>query len=170
MFLPFQWLLYQNMNVNHFCLVCFCIKGTLNCLTPPTGWRSTPTMDEFPQSPFWTESLPMLKITSTMPHLWPLTTVGATVFVRVYMQRQLRSSDSIDFSCREKLQPSKLAEIYAYPHIHVNDHTNNTCKLILNFYALTFFGLFFEAASPSPSNTHICTYTTRCVKESTEVC
>jgi len=117
MFLPFQWLLYEKGNDNQLCSVCFCIKGTLNCLTLPTGWRSTPTMDEFPQLLFWTESLPMLKTTSTMPHLWPLTTVGATVFVCVYMQKQLRSSDSIDFGCREKLQPNKLMR---YTHAHTS--------------------------------------------------
>lgn len=92
----------------------------------------------------------------------------------VYMQKQLRLSDSIDFSSREELQPEQTAtEMHTCPHIHVNDQTNNICKLILNVYAFTFsvfFFFFFEATSPSLSNTHICTYTTRCVKESTEVC
>lgn len=92
--------------------MCLYFKGTLNCLTLPAGWRSTPTMDEFPQLLFWTESLPMLKTISTMPHLWPLTTVGAAVFVCIYMQKYLRSSVSIDFSSREEMQPNR----YAHAH------------------------------------------------------
>lgn len=83
----------------------------------------------------------MSKTTCTTPHSWPLITVGATVFECVCMLKQLRLSDSIDFSSREELQPEQTAtEIYTCPHIHVNDHTNNICKLILNVYAFTFSG------------------------------
>lgn len=59
----------------------------------------------------------MSKTTSTTPHSWPLITVGATVFECVFMQqKQLRLTDSIDFSSREKCNPNKLQLRYTHAH------------------------------------------------------